>query len=154
MNYAGNTEIIRKHFHDHQANLCIAVILIIPLAKQFVFKKGYLLFKGALKNIQGLCVENSRTFQGYPSIFQFSRTFRGHDCFFKDLSRPVRTMIAFEELYIVCFKKLKKCSCIRRQSVPSRDNDNFIRRKSICVSRPLSKFEISRKNHIFCTVKT
>ena len=24
-----------------------------------------------------------------------------------DLSRPVRTMIAFEELYIVCFKKLK-----------------------------------------------
>ena len=108
MNYAGNTEIIRKHFHDHQENLCIAVILIIPLAKQFVFKKGYLLFKGAFKNIQGLCVENSRTFQGYPTIFQFSRTFRGHDCFFKDLSRPVRTMIAFEELYIVCFKKAKK----------------------------------------------
>ena len=71
-----------------------------------------------------------------------------------DLSRPVRTMIAFEELYIVCFKKLKKCSCIRGQSVPSRDNDNFNRRKSICVSRPLSKFEISRKNHIFCSVKT
>ena len=82
MNYAGNTEIIRKHFHDHQENLCIAVILIIPLAKQFVFKKGYLLFEGAFKNIQGLCVENSRTFQGYPTIFQFSRTFQG---LFKDM---------------------------------------------------------------------
>ena len=26
-------------------------------------------------------MENSRTFQGYPSIFQFSRTFQEHDAF-------------------------------------------------------------------------
>ena len=35
MNYVGNTEIIRKHFHEQQENLCIAALSIIPLRKTF-----------------------------------------------------------------------------------------------------------------------
>ena len=87
MKYAGNTEIIRKHFHDHQENLCIAVILIIPLAKQFVFKKGYLLsrelskiFKDYVWKIQGLFKDIPQffSFQGlFVDMIAFSRTCQG-----------------------------------------------------------------------------
>ena len=41
MNYAGNTKIIGKHFHEQQENLCIAVRSIIPLRKTILFNKGY-----------------------------------------------------------------------------------------------------------------
>ena len=55
MNYVGNTEIIRKHFHDHQENLCINVLSIIPLRKTFFFLTMKVIFiQGALKNIKGL----------------------------------------------------------------------------------------------------
>ena len=53
MSYAGNNEIIRKHFHDYQENLCIAVLSIIPLCKTFFLMK-VIFTQGTFKNIQGL----------------------------------------------------------------------------------------------------
>ena len=53
MSYAGNNEIIRKHFHDYQENLCIAVLPIIPLCKTFFLMK-VIFTQGTFKNIQGL----------------------------------------------------------------------------------------------------
>ena len=53
MSYAGNNEIIRKHFHDYQENLCITVLSIIPLRKTFFLIK-VIFTQGAFKNIQGL----------------------------------------------------------------------------------------------------
>ena len=51
MNYAGNTEIIRKHFHYHQTKLCIAVLSIILLRKTFFFFLTKVIFiQGALKD--------------------------------------------------------------------------------------------------------
>ena len=88
MNYAGNTEITKKHFHYHQINLCIAVLSIIPLCKTvFFFNEGYF-YSRSFQKYSRTSVENSRTFKGYPTIFQFSKTFQGHDAF----SRPLRTM--------------------------------------------------------------
>ena len=62
MNYAGNTEIRRKHFNHHQQNLCIAVLSIIPLRKTFSFYRRLFLIKELSKIY-------SRTFQGYPGLF-------------------------------------------------------------------------------------
>ena len=87
MNYAGNTEITKKHFHYHQNNLCIAVLSIIPLCKTVFFNEGYF-YSRSFQKYSRTSVENSRTFKGYPTIFQFSKTFQGHDAF----SRPLRTM--------------------------------------------------------------
>ena len=74
MNYAGNTEIIGKHFHEHQENFCIAVLSIIPLRKTIFFLTKVIFIPGAFKNIQGL-------FKDIPQFFNF----QGHDAF----SRPV-----------------------------------------------------------------
>ena len=64
MNYAGNTEIIRKHFHDHQENLCIAVpsiiisfVQTILFLRLFLFKKFSKIFKdfcGKLKDFSSI----------------------------------------------------------------------------------------------------
>ena len=74
MNYAGNTEINRKHFiHDHQETLCTAVPSFIPLRK----------FK-----------ELSKIFKDYIGKFKdFSRISHSFSIF-KDFSRPVRTMVS------------------------------------------------------------
>ena len=91
MNYVGNTEIIRKHFHDHQENLCIAVLSIIPLRKPFFFNYEDYFYSRSFKKHSRTSVENSRTFQEYPTIFQFSRTFQGRDAFsrtFQGLCEP------------------------------------------------------------------
>ena len=87
MNYAGNNEITKKHFHYHQNNLCIAVLSIIPLCKTVFFNEGYF-YSRSFQKYSRTSVENSRTFKGYPTIFQFSKTFQGNDAF----SRPLRTM--------------------------------------------------------------
>ena len=65
MNYAGNTEIIRKHLHDHQTKLCVAVLSVIPLRKTFFFNEGYFYsrsFQGTVKDI--------------PQFFNFRRLFK------------------------------------------------------------------------------
>ena len=56
-------------------------------AKQFFFNEGYF-YSRSFQKYSRTSVENSRTFQGYSTIFQFSKTFQGHDAF----SRPLRTM--------------------------------------------------------------
>ena len=73
MNYDGNTEIIGKRCHEHQENLCIAMLSIIPLRKTIFLNKGYF-YSGSF---QGL-------FKDIPQFFNF----QGHDAF----SRPMRTI--------------------------------------------------------------
>ena len=75
MGYAGNTEIIRKHFHDHQENLCIAVLSIIPLNKKFCINEGYFI-QGALNNIQGLLWKIQGLFKDIPQFFNFQGLFK------------------------------------------------------------------------------
>ena len=56
-------------------------------AKQFFFNEGYF-YSRSFQKYSRTSVENLRTFKGYPTIFQFSKTFQGHDAFL----RPLRTM--------------------------------------------------------------
>ena len=65
MNYAENTEMIKKHFHDHQENLCIAVLPIILCAKPFFLTK-VIFIQGAFKNIQGLLWKIQGLFEDIP----------------------------------------------------------------------------------------
>ena len=104
-----------------------------------LFLTKVIFIQGAFRNIQGLVWKIQGLFKDMLLFQGLFKARANHD------SRN-------EELYIVCFKKAKKM--FLHQRAPSRNNDNFNRRKSICVSPPLSKFEISRKNHIFCSVKT
>ena len=77
MNYAGNTKMIKKHFHDHQENLCIAVLSIIPLRKPFFFLTMKVIFiQGALKNIQGLLWKIQGRFKDIPQFFNFQGLFK------------------------------------------------------------------------------
>ena len=79
-------ELCREHrnhkktlyIHDHRENLCIAVLSLIPLCKTFYFffNEGYF-YSRSLQKYSRTSVENSRTFQGYPTIFQFLRIFQG-----------------------------------------------------------------------------
>ena len=81
MNYAGNIEIIRKHFHDHQENLCIAVLSIIYFA-QNIFNKGYF-YSRRFKKYSRTSLETE--------FKEFSRI--SHNVsIFKDFSRPVQTV--------------------------------------------------------------
>ena len=75
MNYAGNTEIIRKHFHDHQENLCIAVLSIIISFVQTILFLGYF-YSRSFQKYSRTSVENSRTCQAYPTIFQYQGLFK------------------------------------------------------------------------------
>ena len=74
LNYGGNTEIIRKHFHDHhdkkiRASLCFHAI--IPLRKTFFFKRRLFLSKRAFKTIQGLLWQIQGLFKDIPQFFNF-----------------------------------------------------------------------------------
>ena len=74
-------------------NLCIAVISIIPLRKPcwFFFKRRLFLFKELSKIFKDFCgkfKDFSRISNNFSSFKDFSSTW----CFFKDFSRPVRTM--------------------------------------------------------------
>ena len=79
MNYAGNTEIIRKHFHDHQENLCIAVLSItISFAKKnFIFKVIFI--QEVFKNIQGLLWKTQGLFKHITQFF--TRVFYQHEVY-------------------------------------------------------------------------
>ena len=86
-------ELCREHrnLDDHQNNLCIAVLSIIPLRKTFYFWRRLCLFRVAFKNIQGLLCKIQglvKRCQGYPTIFQFSRTFQGHHAFSMTFQGP------------------------------------------------------------------
>ena len=74
MNYAGNTKIIGKHFHEQQENLCIAVLSIIPLHKTIFFLTKVIFIQGAFKSIQGLFKDIP---QYYSSIFKDMMLFQG-----------------------------------------------------------------------------
>ena len=76
MNYAGNTEIIRKHFHDHQENVCIAVLSIIPLCRTFYFSQRLFFIQGAFKNIQGPLWKIQGLFKDIPQLLNFQRLFK------------------------------------------------------------------------------
>ena len=61
-------------------------------AQNIFFNEGYFYSRGFQKYSR-TSVENSRTFQGYRTIFQFSRTFQGHDASsrtFQDPSEPCK----------------------------------------------------------------
>ena len=75
MNCAKNTKIVRKHFHDHQEKLCTAVLQSFLCAQHFVFNEGYF-YSRSFPTYSRTSVENLMTFQEYPTIFQFSRTFQ------------------------------------------------------------------------------
>ena len=111
-----------------------------------LFFTKVIFIQGAFKNIQGLVWKIQGLFKDIPHFFNFQGLFK--------------EMMLFQGLFKACVhhdsrnEELTLYVCIRGQSAPSRNNDNFNRRKSVCVSKPPSKFEISRKNHIFCPVKT
>ena len=91
MNYAGNTEIIRKHFHDHQENVCIAVLSIIPLCRTFYFSQRLFFIQGAFKNIQGPLWKIQGLFKDIPQLFNF----QGHDVFsrtFQGMCKPCKSI--------------------------------------------------------------
>ena len=71
MNYAGNTEIIRKHFHDHQTKLCVAVSH--SFAQNIFFFTKVIFIQGAFKEL-------SRISHNFSIFKDFSRTW----CFFND----------------------------------------------------------------------
>ena len=52
------------------------------------FFKQRLFYSRSFQKYSRTSVENSRTFQGYPTIFQFSRTFQAHDAFSRTFQGP------------------------------------------------------------------
>ena len=83
----------RKHFSSCMVTKTICVLLCIqsfPYTKHYIFNKHYFHSRSFQKYSRN-SVENSRTFQGYRTIFHFSRTFQGHDAFsrtFQGLCEP------------------------------------------------------------------
>ena len=75
----------------------IFLLLCFPLRKTLFLNKGYFI-QGAFKNIQGLLWKISRTFQGYPTIFQFSRTLQAHDAFSRTCQGPCEPCLALHLL--------------------------------------------------------
>ena len=74
MNYAENNEIIRKHLHDNEENLCIAVLSIIPLRETF-FNEDYSYSRSSQKYSR-TSVEIRGLFMGIPQFFNFQGLFR------------------------------------------------------------------------------
>ena len=62
-----------------------------PFAQNILFLTKVILIQGAFKNIQGLLCKIQglvKSCQGYPTIFQFSRTFQGHHAFSMTFQGP------------------------------------------------------------------
>ena len=70
MNYARNTNTIRKHLHDHQENLCIAFFC----TKHFLMKDIFI--QGTFNNIQGLLWKIQGLFKDIPLFFNFQGLFK------------------------------------------------------------------------------
>ena len=67
------------------------------------FNEGYFYLR-SFQIYSRTSMENSRPFQGYPTIFQFSRTFQGHDGFsrtFQGLCEPC-TLHHMLDIIILC----------------------------------------------------
>ena len=89
-------ELCREHrnLDDHQNNLCIAVLSIIPLRKNFIFDEGYF-YSGSFQKYSRTSVQNSRTSQEVSRIshnFSIFKDFSRTSCSFNDFSRSLRTM--------------------------------------------------------------
>ena len=78
MNYARNIEIIRKHTFMITKKICILLCFQCFLCARHSFLTKVIFIQRTLKNIQGLPWKIKRTFQGYPTIFQFSRAHEKH----------------------------------------------------------------------------
>ena len=78
MNYARNIEIIRKHTFMITKKICLLLCFQCFLCARHSFLTKVIFIQRTLKNIQGLPWEIKRTFQGYPTIFQFSRAREKH----------------------------------------------------------------------------
>ena len=62
-----------------------------PFAQNILFLTKVIFIQGAFKNIQGLLCKIQglvKRCQGYPTIFQFSRTFQGHHAFSMTFQGP------------------------------------------------------------------
>ena len=62
-----------------------------PFAQNILFLTKVIFIQGAFKNIQGLLCKIQglvKSCQGYPTIFQFSRTFQGHHAFSMTFQGP------------------------------------------------------------------
>ena len=83
MNYAGNTAILMI-----TKTICVLLCFQSSLcAKHFIFDEGYF-YSGSFQKYSRTYVQNSRTSQGYPTIFQFPRTFQGHHAFSRTFQGP------------------------------------------------------------------
>ena len=60
--------------------ICVLLCFQSFLCAKHFFKQR-LFYSRSFQKYSRTSVENSRTFQGYPTIFQFSRTFQAHDAF-------------------------------------------------------------------------
>ena len=83
----GNTEIICEH--TFLITLKIAVLSDLSFAQNTFFNKGYF-YSRSFQKYSRTSGENSRTIQGYPTNFQFSRTFQGHDDFSRTFQGPCK----------------------------------------------------------------
>ena len=57
------------------------------IAQNIFFNKGYF-YSRSFQKYSRTSVRNTRAFQGYPTIFQFSRTFQGHHSFSMTFQGP------------------------------------------------------------------
>ena len=126
MIYAGNTEIIRKHFHDHQENFCVLLCFQSFLCTKHFFNEGYF-HSRSFQKYSRTSVENSRTFQEHDA---FSRTFQGTanhataSCFmilqYRDGETETKTILGnlkipkLEEIFI---RVAMVCHCYERLAV-------------------------------------
>ena len=88
------------HFLDHFENSHIAVLSDLSFAQNTFFNKGYF-YSRSFQKYSRTSGENSRTIQGYPTNFQFSRTFQGHDDFsrtFQGPCKPCKWLLSFYKL--------------------------------------------------------
>ena len=86
MNYAGNTEILMI-----TKTICVLLCFQSSYAQNILFLTKVIFIQGAFKNIQGLLCKIQglvKSCQGYPTIFQFSRTFQGHHAFSMTFQGP------------------------------------------------------------------
>ena len=75
MNFAGNTEIIRKHFHDHQKKLCCCSFNH-SFAQKILYLTKVIFIQGAFKNIQGLLWKIQGLFKDIRQICNFQGLFK------------------------------------------------------------------------------
>ena len=76
MNFAGNTEIIRKLFHDHQKKIVYYCSFNHSFAQNILYLTKVIFIQGAFKNIQGLLWKIQGLFKDIPQICNFQGLFK------------------------------------------------------------------------------